>query len=62
MPKAFDSCRKNGGKIRTRKLKDGKYQHLCILNGKTYTGEVKQRKANEGQKVRKIFESDKRGK
>jgi hypothetical protein len=41
MPKAFDMCRKNGGKIRTIQLKDGKYMHICSLGGKSYKGEVK---------------------
>lgn len=34
-------CRANGGKIRTQELGDGKYRHVCILNGKMHMGEVK---------------------
>ena len=49
MPRAFDTCRKAGGKIRTVKLKDRKYMHICILNGKSYKGEVKTR-GEEGEK------------
>ncbi len=41
MPEGFENCRKNGGKIRTIKLKGNKYMHICILNGKSFPGEVK---------------------
>jgi len=41
MPKSFDACRKNGGKIRTKQLGNGKYMHVCVLGGKSYAGEVK---------------------
>jgi hypothetical protein len=41
MPAAFENCRKGGGKVRTITLKGGKYMHICILNGKSYKGEVK---------------------
>jgi len=41
MPAAFDACRKGGGKIRTKQMGGGKYMHICILNGKSYKGEVK---------------------
>jgi putative hemolysin len=44
MPQAFDNCRAKGGKIRTLKLSGQKYVHVCILNGKTYRGEVKKKK------------------
>lgn len=56
MPKEFDECVRKGGKVRTRKLKGGRYQHICILNGKVYVGEVKKRKSNEGKKALKAFE------
>ena len=45
MPNLFDKCEKGGGKIRTISLKGNKYMHICILNGKTYSGEVKEKKA-----------------
>lgn len=45
MPKLFDDCEKNGGKMRTKKLAGGKYMHICILNGKTFAGEVKKKKS-----------------
>ena len=44
MPEAFDICRRNGGKIRTKTLGKGKYMHICILNGKSYSGYVKTKK------------------
>ena len=40
MPKDFDRCVRNGGRVRTRKLKGGKYIHICFLNGKSYAGYV----------------------
>lgn len=43
MPLAFERCRKNGGKIRTKTLSDGRYMHICILNGKSFAGEIKER-------------------
>lgn len=45
MSKAFDTCRANGGKVRTLSLKGGKYMHVCILNGNSYRGEVKTSKS-----------------
>jgi len=44
MPADFEKCRANGGKIRTKTLDRGRYMHICILNGKTYAGEVKTKK------------------
>lgn len=44
MPVQFDSCVKNGGKVRTKKLKGGKYIHICWINGTSYSGEVKKKK------------------
>ena len=44
MPKGFEMCRKAGGKIRTKQLSNGKYMHICFLNGKSYPGEVKAKK------------------
>lgn len=47
MPKEFEQCVKNGGKVRTvtgpskkHKLKEGEYVKYCILKGKTYRGHV----------------------
>ena len=41
MPHGFNQCRKNGGKVRTIKKGKDKYQHICILNGRVYPGEIK---------------------
>jgi len=45
MPADFEKCQKGGGKIRTISLKGNKYMHICILNGKSFSGEVKEKKA-----------------
>ncbi len=47
MPKEFDRCVKNGGKVRTKKLKGGKYMPICYLKGKSYAGEVHTKKEKE---------------
>lgn len=44
MPKDFDQCVSNGGKVRTKSLGKGEYMHICFLNGKSYSGEVKKYK------------------
>jgi hypothetical protein len=44
MPKNFDNCVKNGGRVRTKKLPNGKYMRICFLGGKSYAGEVKTKK------------------
>jgi len=43
MPKAFNNCRKGGGKIRTKKLSGNRYMHICIPKGggASVAGEVK---------------------
>jgi len=42
MPEDFLNCVKKGGRVRTKKLKDGKYIKICFLKGKSYAGEVKE--------------------
>lgn len=51
MPKAFDKCRKNGGKIRTIIVneKKGKYMHICYKNGVAYPGEVHTKKKSKAE-------------
>lgn len=49
MPKAFEECVRKGGKVRTKRLSGGRYMHVCILNGRVYPGEVKQRKKGAGK-------------
>jgi hypothetical protein len=51
MPKPFEACRKAGGKIKTKQLSNGRYMHICILNGKSYAGEVKSKKESTGSPV-----------
>ena len=48
MPAAFDKCVREGGKVVTKELKDGKYMHICYDKaGNSYPGEVKEKKASE---------------
>jgi len=44
MPAAFERCQAQGGKIRTKTINATQYMHICILNGKSYAGEVKTKK------------------
>ena len=52
MPKDFNKCRKEGGKIRTINVGTEHYAHVCVLpgkqkgkqGGKTVIGEIKQKK------------------
>ena len=45
MPKDFEDCVKNGGRVRTKKLKNNKYIHICYdKNGNSYSGEVMTKK------------------
>ena len=48
MPEEFDSCVKRGGRVHTKKLKNGKYIHLCFIGGKSFAGEVKKKKDRKG--------------
>jgi len=44
MPKAFERCVKAGGRVRTKKLGNDRYMHICFKDGKSYAGEVKKYK------------------
>lgn len=44
MPKAFERCRKQGGRIRTEKISKRKYRRVCYINDKRYPGHVKTKK------------------
>ena len=46
MPQEFDKCRSSGGRVRTKKLSNGKYIHICFKDGKSYAGEVKTKQKN----------------
>ena len=52
MPKSFDDCQKNGGKIRTKKLGGGKFIHICFPKGggPSVSGEVKTAKVGKTTK------------
>jgi len=41
MPAGFESCVAQGGRVRTKKLGNGRYMHICFKDGKSYAGEVK---------------------
>jgi hypothetical protein len=44
MPADFDKCRAMGGKIRTKDLGENKYMPICYKDGKSFAGEVKEKK------------------
>jgi len=45
MPADFDKCVKEGGRVRTMKVKGGRYMHICFdKQGKSHAGEVKTKK------------------
>ena len=48
-PADFDNCVKNGGRVRTKTLSDGRYIHICFPKGggPGVAGEVKERKGNK---------------
>ena len=52
-PAGFDMCQKKGGRIRTKTLSDGRYLHICFLNGKSYPGYVKY-KDKRKETIRKL--------
>ena len=53
MPAAFELCRKQGGRIRTKKLSKGRYMRICFKGGKSYKGEIKTKKMAKKKKKRK---------
>ena len=60
MPASFDKCVSDGGRVRTKSLKDGKYIRVCFLNGKSYPGEVKTKQELSPDELKDIYteESD----
>ena len=50
MPEAFDRCVANGGRVRTKKLGNSKYIHICFKDGKSYSGEIHLRKKKNGKR------------
>ena len=48
MPADFDKCVKEGGRVRTMKVKGGRFMRICFdKQGKSHAGEVKHRKGEE---------------
>jgi hypothetical protein len=47
MPKDFLNCVKNGGKVVTKKIDKDRYMHICYLDGKSYTGEIKYKESSK---------------
>jgi len=42
MPADFEKCRREGGRIRTKKLGGSRYMHICWdKSGKSHAGKVK---------------------
>ena len=35
-PAEFETCVKNGGRVRTKDMGDGKFMRICFLNGKSF--------------------------
>jgi hypothetical protein len=51
MPKDFERCVKEGGRVRTITLPGGKYMHICYdRQGKSHAGEVKVKKSARKKK------------
>ena len=53
-PVQFEKCVKEGGKVRTKTLSDGKYIHICYPKGggAGIAGEVKEK---QGDRLRKAI-------
>lgn len=49
MPKDFEDCVKNGGKVVTKKLKDDKYMKICYDKDGSHPGEIKTKKKEESK-------------
>ena len=52
MPEAFEACIAAGGRVRTKKLSDGRYIHICFPKGggPGIAGEVHEKK---GERLKK---------
>lgn len=52
MPKEFDDCVKNGGRVRTKNLKNGRYMKICYdKEGNSHPGEIRKKKTFKEKKV-----------
>ena len=43
MPIGFNNCVKKKGDIKTESLSKNRYQRICILDGKTFSDEIRVR-------------------
>jgi len=59
MPKAFKKCVESGGRVRTKKLSNNRYMHICFKDGKSYAGEVKKVKSHHSAPDGKFLETRK---
>lgn len=50
MPKSFNDCVKNGGRVRAKSIGKTRYIHICFKDGKSYQGEVKVKKVKKNGK------------
>jgi len=60
MPAAFLKCVKEGGKVRTKALSNGRYMHICFKGGKSYAGEVKVKQTHHSAPDGKFIDERKR--
>jgi len=44
MPKDFENCAKQGGRVRTKTLSGNRYIRICFKDNKSYAGEAKKKK------------------
>ena len=52
MPKDFNRCVSEGGRVRTLELSSGRYMHICYdKNGKSHHGEIHEKK-KEKKKIK----------
>lgn len=47
--KTFTDCIKKGGKVRTRKLSNNRYQIICILKGRVCPGKIYKKKERNNE-------------
>lgn len=55
MPKSFTKCVKEGGRVRTKNIKNDKYIRICFdkKTGKSHAGEVKHKKTTTTKSKKK---------
>jgi len=59
MPKAFENCVANGGRVITKSVNKDQYLHICYPKGggPSVSGEVKTKKSNKVAKVKSKIKS-----